>query len=155
MSENNNNNPNGNNKPRRNPNAIYWIYGLIAFALMGAILFTNTTSTELTGENVFYSLADSSMVKNVRVVNRSRVDFYLNDKGEKFFASAKNEKGEFKKIAKIVQDRKAKNKQRLSPEFNIPINDAGHFVERLDSISDTLVKHGISPISAPPEEEKD
>ncbi len=154
MSENNNNNPNG-NKPRRNPNAIYWIYGLIAFALMGAILFTNTTSTELTGENVFYSLADSSMVKNVRVVNRSRVDFYLNDKGEKFFASAKDQKGEFKKIAKIVQDRKAKNKQRLSPEFNIPINDAGHFVERLDAISDTLVKHGKSPISAPPEEEKD
>src|SRR6218665_1772104 len=151
MSENNN----GNNKPRRNPNAIYWIYGAIAFALMGAILFTNTTSAELKDENVFYSLADSSMVKNVRVVNRSRVDFYLNDKGEKYFVNAKNEKGEYKKIAQIIQERKSKNKQRLSPEFNIPINDAGHFVEKLDAINDTLVKHRKATISAPPEEEKD
>jgi ATP-dependent metalloprotease FtsH len=149
MSENNN------NKPRKNPNAIYWIYGAIAFALMAAILFTNSSSAELKDENVFYTLADSSMVKDVHVVNRVRVDFYLNEKGEKYFLNAKDEKGEFNKIAKIVQERKTKNRQKLSPEFSIPINDAGHFVERLDAINDTLVKYGKAKIPAPPEEEKD
>jgi len=150
MSENNNN-----NKPRKNPNAIYWIYGAIAFALMAAILFTNSSNAELKDENVFYSLADSSMVKNVHVVNRVRVDFYLNEKGEKYFLNSKDEKGEFKKIATIVQERKTKNRQKLSPEFSIPINDAGHFIERLDAINDTLVKYGKAKIPAPPEEEKD
>lgn len=152
MSENTNNNS---NKPRRNPNAIYWIYGAIAFAFMGAIFFTNNSSSELQDVNTFYQLADSSYVKNVRVVNRSRVDFYLNTKGEKFFSELDNGKGEFKKIADIIQDRKAKNRQRLSPEFNIPIVDAGNFEQKLDAINDTLVKHGKHAISAPPEEEKD
>ena len=149
MSENNT------NKPRRNPNAIYWIYGVIALAFVGATLFTNNSSNELQDINTFYQLADSSFVRDVKVVNRSRVDFYLNERGEKYFTTAPNFKGEMKRIAQIVKDRQAKNRQRLSPEFNIAIVDAGNFEQKLDAINDTLVKQGKTAISAPPEEEKD
>lgn len=149
MSENNT------NKPRRNPNAIYWIYGVIALAFVGATLFTSSSSNELQNINTFYQLADSSFVRDVKVVNRSRVDFYLNERGEKYFTTTPAFKGEMKRIAEVVKERQAKNRQRLSPEFTIPIVDAGNFEQKLDAINDSLVKHGKTAISAPPEEEKD
>jgi len=71
MSENNT------SKPRRNPNAIYWIYGIIALAFVAATFFAGSPSNELQDINTFYQLADSSMVRDVKVVNHSRVDFYL------------------------------------------------------------------------------
>jgi cell division protease FtsH len=150
MSENNT------NKPRRNPNAIYWIYGVIALAFVGATFFASDTTNDLQDINTFYALADSSYVKDVKVVNRSRVDFYLNEKGENYFVEGKNIKGsEMKKIAHIIQKRKEGKSQRLSPEFNIPIVDAGNFEQKLDAINDTLAKQKKPIISAPPEEEKD
>jgi cell division protease FtsH len=78
MSENNT------NKPKRNPNFIYWVYGGIALLLIGANYLFNATGATLRDISVFYELADSSYVTDVSVVNRSRVDFKLNEKGQDF-----------------------------------------------------------------------
>ena len=79
MAENNNS-----NKPKKNPYAIYWIYAVIVLGIIVAAYYNGSSDTKLRNINTFYSLADSSMISNAQIVNRSRVDFKLNESGEKF-----------------------------------------------------------------------
>ncbi len=149
MSENNNNT----NKPTRNPNAIYWIYAAITIVIIIATYYTGTSERKLADDNTFFRLADSSYVNQVSVVNRSRVDFRINEKGVKFFKELKGSSGEFATIKKELESFSKKGGKQISPEFSIPIVDAGNFENRLNVINDSLQKRGQSQISAPPEEE--
>ena len=149
MSENNT------NKPKRNPNFIYWVYGGIALLLIGANYIFNTTGASLRDISVFYELADSNYVTEVSVVNRSRVDFKLNEKGQEFVKKQSKSNGDFALMKKALTKPTRSYGAKKSPEFGIPIVDAGNFEQRLDQINDTLIKKGKHPIAAPPEEEHD
>lgn len=149
MSENNT------NKPKRNPNFIYWVYGGIALLLIGANYIFNTTGASLRDISVFYELADSSYVTDVSVVNRSRVDFKLNEKGQDFVKKQSKSNGDLALIKKALTKPTRSYGAKKSPEFGIPIVDAGNFEQRLDQINDSLIKKGKHPIAAPPEEEHD
>lgn len=146
MAENNNT-----NKPKRNPYAIYWIYAVIVLGIIVAAYYNNSSDTPLRNINTFYSLADSSMIADVRVVNRSRVDFKLNEAGEKFVKA--NPKGEFKHIKAALERKGNSSMQRGSPAFSIDIVDAGNFETKLDQINERLVAKGKAALSAPPVEE--
>jgi cell division protease FtsH len=149
MSENNT------NKPKRNPNFIYWVYGGIALLLIGANYIFNTTGASLRDISVFYELADSNYVTEVSVVNRSRVDFKLNEKGQEFVKKQSKSNGDLALMKKALTKPTRSYGAKKSPEFGIPIVDAGNFEQRLDQINDTLIKKGKHPIAAPPEEEHD
>jgi len=149
MSENNN------PTPRRNPNTIYWIYTALFVAILAAAYYIKTDNSDLKDIHTFYNLADSSMVKEVQVVNRSRVDFKLNEKGEKYFMSMKDAKYEYKKIQDEIKRRAKTRSKSLSPVFKIQIVDAGNFETKLDEINDRHQKEGKTTISAPPVEETD
>jgi ATP-dependent metalloprotease FtsH len=138
---------NSSNKPKNNPYAIYWIYAAIAFAIILTFVFTNDTSATLREVKTFYTLADSSYVENVRIVNNRRVDFAINPEGKKFLKASENPKGELKVIKTVLE------KSRKNPEFSIPIPDAGNFENKLDVINDSLQKHGKQTISVPYVEE--
>lgn len=146
MAENNNS-----NKPKRNPYAIYWIYAVIVLGIIVAAYYNNSSDTPLRNINTFYSLADSSMIADVRVVNRSRVDFKLNEAGEKFVKE--NPKGEFKHIKAALERKGNAISQRGSPVFSIEIVDAGNFETKLDQINERLIAKGKAALSAPPVEE--
>lgn len=149
MSENNN------TSPRRNPNTIYWIYTALFVAILAAAYYIKTDNSDLKDIHTFFNLADSSMVKEVQVVNRSRVDFKLNKKGEEHFLAVKDAKGEYKKIQDEIKRRAKTRSKSLSPVFKIPIVDAGNFETKLDEINDRHQKEGKGTISAPPVEETD
>jgi cell division protease FtsH len=149
MSENNT------NKPKRNPNFIYWVYGGIALLLIGANYFFNSTGATLRNVSVFYELADSSYVTDVSVVNRSRVDFKLNEKGQDFVKKQTKSNGDLALMKKALSKPTRSYGATKSPEFGIAIVDAGNFEQRLDQINDSLIKRGKSAIAAPPEEEHD
>lgn len=149
MSENNT------NKPKRNPNFIYWVYGGIALLLIGANYLFNATGATLRDISVFYELADSSYVTDVSVVNRSRVDFKLNEKGQDFIKKQSKTNGDLALMKKALTKPTRSYGAKKSPEFGIAIVDAGNFEQRLDQINDSLVKKGKAPIAAPPEEEHD
>lgn len=149
MSENNT------NKPKRNPNFIYWVYGGIALLLIGANYMFNATGASLRDISVFYELADSNYVTDVSVVNRSRVDFKLNEKGQNFVKNQSKSNGDFALMKKALTKPTRSYGAKSSPEFGIPIVDAGNFEQRLDQINDSLIKKGKHPIAAPPEEEHD
>ena len=138
---------NSSNKPKNNPYAIYWIYAAIAFAIILTFVFTNDTNATLREVKTFYTLADSSYVENVRIVNNRRVDFAVNAEGKKYLKATENPKGELKVIKTVLE------KSRRNPEFSIPIPDAGNFENKLDVINDSLQKHGKQTISVPYVEE--
>ena len=147
MSENNS------NKPKRNPYAIYWIYAAIALAIISSVYFTDNGNAALKDTKTFFSLADSSYVSDVRIVNNRRVDFRLNEEGTAFLKDAKNPKGELKIIKSVLEKKQRGFSSKKSPEFSIPIVDAGNFENKLDVVNDSLQKRGKQTISAPFEEE--
>lgn len=146
MAENNNS-----NKPKKNPYAIYWIYAVIVLGIIVAAYYNDSSDTKLRNINTFYSLADSSMIANAQIVNRSRVDFKLNETGEKFVKA--NPKGEFKYLKAALEKKGNGLTQKSSPVFSIDIVDAGNFETKLDEINERLVAKGKAAISAPPVEE--
>lgn len=146
MAENNNS-----NKPKRNPYAIYWIYAVIVLGIIVAAYYNGSSDTQLRNINTFYSLADSSMIADVRVVNRSRVDFKLNENGEAFVKA--NPKGELKYLKAALEKKRSALSQRTSPVFSIDIVDAGNFETKLDQINERLIAKGKPTLSAPPVEE--
>lgn len=147
MAENNNS-----NKPKKNPYAIYWIYAVIVLGIIVAAYYNNSSDTQIRNINTFYSLADSSMIGDARIVNYKRVDFKLNEKGEKFVKE--NPKGELKYL-KAAVERKGGNGMGKSgsPVFSIDIVDAGNFETKLDQINERLAAKGKATVSAPPVEE--
>lgn len=150
MAENNNS-----NKPKKNPYAIYWIYAVIVVGIIFAAFFNNSSDTQLRNINTFYSLADSSMIADARIVNYKRVDFKINEAGEKAIKANPNPKGELKYIKKALETKGKGISQRSAPVFSIDIVDAGNFETKLDEINDRLIAKGKATISAPPVEERD
>jgi ATP-dependent metalloprotease FtsH len=148
MAENNNS-----NKPKRNPYAIYWIYAAIVLGIIFTAVFNGSSDAQLRNINTFYSLADSSMIADARIVNYKRVDFKLNEAGEKFVLNNKNPKGELKYIKKALESKGNGITQKTKPVFSIDIADAGFFETKLDQINDSLIAKGKATISAPPVEE--
>lgn len=144
-----NNNPS--NKPKKNPYAIYWIYAAIVLGIIVAAYYNGSSDTQLRNINTFYSLADSSMIADVRIVNRQRVDFKLNEKGEKFVKA--NPKGELRYLKAALEKKSNGFTQKSVPAFSIDIVDAGNFETKLDQINERLVAKGKPALSAPPVEE--
>lgn len=150
MAENNNS-----NKPKKNPYAIYWIYAVIVVGIIFAAYFNGSSDTQLRNINTFYSLADSSMIADARIVNYKRVDFKLNEAGEKAIKANPNPKGELKYIKSALEKKGNNFTQKNTPVFSIDIVDAGNFETKLDEINERLVAKGKATISAPPIEERD
>jgi ATP-dependent metalloprotease FtsH len=146
-----NNNPS--NKPKKNPYAIYWIYAVIVLGIIVAAYYNGSSDTKLRNISTFYSLADSSMIADAAIVNRGRVDFKLNEKGEKFVTTTPNPKGELKYLKQALQKEGNGFTKKSAPVFSIDIVDAGNFETKLDEINDRLVAKGKAAISAPPVEE--
>lgn len=150
MAENNNS-----NKPKRSPYAIYWIYAVIVLGIIVAAYYNGSSDAKLRNISTFYSLADSSMIGNAYIVNYKRVDFKLNEAGEKAIKANPNPKGELKYIKQALEKKGNSFSQKGSPVFSIDIVDAGNFETKLDEINERLAAKGKATISAPPVEERD
>lgn len=140
------------NKPKRSPYAIYWIYAAVGIAIIGAQLFYSSSSDyTIRDHETFYRLVDSNYVTNVTLVNRSRVDFKLNEKGMAFVKE--NARGDFKTMKQALEVQNGRIAKSANPEFSVEIIDAGHFEERMSKINDEHAAEGKSKISYRGEEE--
>lgn len=149
MAENSNNN----NNRKRNPYAIYWVYAAIGLALIAIQLFySGSTDNQISYVDSFYKLADSGYVREVTVVNRSRVDFRLTEKGRQFVAH--HNEADFKKMARALNTR-SRFRSSNDPEFSVDINDAGNFENQMSIRNAHLQAMGKPIVNTPPEEERD
>lgn len=148
MSENNNS-----NKPKRNPYAIYWIYAAIGLAIVAFQLFMGGSGqVTVNNQSTFFALADSNYVTDVKVVNHSRVDFRLNQKGKEFVKSQKNH-SDYKRMNEVLNAPKRGFSSKSDPEFSFDIVDAGTFDTRLGKMNEDHKAQGKPTVDYKPEEE--
>lgn len=146
MSENNT------NKPKRNPYAIYWIYAAIGLAIIAFQLFMGGASQSSVKSRTFYALADSNYVRDVRIVNHSRVDFRLNDSGKNFVKNHSGGKLDYKVMNKALSAPK-RGFTKSDPQFSFEIVDAGVFETEMMKINNGRREKGLSEIDYRPVEE--
>jgi cell division protease FtsH len=124
-----------NQEKKKSPFNIYWIYALIGIAAIAISIFTSSSNVVEIKQDVFFTLADSSYVSEVKIVNRERVDFKITEQGRKFITESK--KPSFDKLKKILNPVK-KTRQSMNPSFQFKIADPGNFLTRLDEKNKSL-----------------
>ena len=124
-----------NQEKKKSPFNIYWIYALIGIAAIAISVFTSSSNVVELKQDVFFSLADSSYVSDVKIVNRERVDFKITEEGRKFITESK--KPSFEKLKKILNPAK-KTAQSKNPSLQFKIADPGNFLSRLDETNKSL-----------------
>lgn len=144
---------NENQEKKRSPFSIYWIYAIIGVSIIGVQLFmSGTNDFKLNSQNTFFTLADSSYVSDVKLVNRVRVDFKLNEKGKDFVQESSNQQYVvFKKAFKTSA--KGPVLASKNPTFQIDLADAGNFLDKLDETNKRLAAKGKRTIECVPVEE--
>jgi ATP-dependent Zn protease len=144
---------NENQEKKKSPFSIYWIYAIIGLTIIGIQLFMSGTSDfKINSQNTFFSLADSSYVADVKLVNRVRVDFKLNEKGKEFVQESANQQYIiFKKAFKVSS--KGPVLASKNPTFQIDLADAGNFLDKLDETNKRLTEKGKQTIECVPVEE--
>ncbi len=124
-----------NQEKKKSPFNIYWIYALIGIAAIAISIFTSSSNVVEIKQDVFFTLADSSYVSEVKIVNRERVDFKITEQGRKFITESK--KPSFDKLKKVLNPVK-KTRQSMNPSFQFKIADPGNFLTRLDEKNKSL-----------------
>ena len=68
-----NNKMNENKEKKKSPFSIYWIYAIIVISIIGIQLFMSGTSdVKIRYQSTFFTLADSSYISDVKLVNREK-----------------------------------------------------------------------------------
>ncbi len=141
-----------NNKNKKNPFSIYWIYGFIAVALIGFQMFTGfDNSTEVKSQQTFFELAEKGYISHVAIVNKVRADFKLNEEGKNFIKNSSS--GEFVTMKKAFS-RGGRIKEN-NPTYEMEIIDAGNFELNVQKINENLKAEHKSSIVLTPKTEPD
>jgi cell division protease FtsH len=139
-----------NKDKKKSPFSIYWIYGIIAVAIIGFQLYmSGANDVKIKYQSTFFALADSSYVEDVKLVNRVRVDFKINEEGVAFVKESKDKK--FEALKKFLNAKTANNVKK--PTFQMDVSDAGNFLDRLDKTNEILKAEGKKTIEHIPTEE--
>ncbi len=120
------------NGKKKSAFSVYWIYAFVGIALIAAnFYFSAGASGEIQEEETFYELAEAGYVKEVVVINRSRIDFKLTKDGKSF---VKNENGdEFNAMSKTLSE--GRSISSGNPKFSVKMGDFGYFQEKMDLLN--------------------
>ncbi|MCT4560989.1 MAG: ATP-dependent zinc metalloprotease FtsH [Crocinitomicaceae bacterium] len=139
-----------NNKKKKSPFSIYWIYTIIVIAIIGFQFYMQSNSNaKINSQATFFELAEEGYIKDVEIVNKARVDFHLNEDGKEFIVEA--EKSEFKKMKQALEG--GGRMKKSNPKYELDIVDAGNFESRLNEVNANLKTAGKTAIPYEPKEE--
>jgi ATP-dependent metalloprotease FtsH len=120
------------NNKKKNPFSIYWIYALIGIALIAFQIMSSTGGRiPVRYQSTFDQLAVQGYLEDVKLVNKVRVDFKINEEGEKFIKSSKDPK--LKKIKEQISS--GSSTKNSEPIFELDIVDAGNFESKVDELN--------------------
>jgi ATP-dependent metalloprotease FtsH len=135
---------------KKNPFNVYWIYALVGLTFIGINLFwTGSNEVKIKSQTVFFQLADSSYVSDVKVVNRFRIDFKITEEGRTFVLNQNSTK--LAEVKKILTEN-SKNKT-ATPVFQMDVSDPGNFLNQLDKTNEKLKLAGKPQIDHESKEE--
>jgi cell division protease FtsH len=126
----NNKDNKGNSKRTFN---FYWIYAVIALALIGFQFFSSSNISKEITPNDFFDLAQNAYVKRIDIINNQEVDVYIYPEKVK---ALRNLDARYKHIS----DGKSQFGESAQLTFNSP--DQKFFLDKLSQINDTLKKEG-------------
>lgn len=136
------------NNKRKNPFSIYWIYAIIGVALIAFQLFSSTGGRiPVKFQSTFDQLAVQGHLKDVKLINKVRVDFKVTDEGKEFIRNSSDPK--MKKLKEMLKD--GSSVRNTEPTFELSIVDAGNFESKIDELN-KKIKENNEILSA---EEKD
>lgn len=138
-----------NKSKKKSPFSIYWIYAIIAVAIIGFQLFMSTgANATVKSEDTFIELAKEGYIDEVSLVNRVRVDFSLTSEGKEFIKSS--DEGKYK----LMKDALNKGTQfGGKQEFSVKILDAGAFTTEVKEMNKELKADGKDTVRVLPKEE--
>ena len=140
------------NNQKKSPFSIYWIYGIIAVAIIGFQMFSNVeSSSTIKNQQTFMELAENGYVKHVYIVNKVRADFKLNEKGKSFVKE--NGTGEYTQMSEAFN--KGGRIKNTDPTFKMDLIDAGNFEMNIQKINDELRAENKGIIVLEPKTEVD
>ena len=138
-----------NKNKKKSPFSIYWIYAVIAVAIIGFQLFMSTgANATVKSEDTFIELAKEGYIAEVSLVNRVRVDFTLTSEGKDFIRSSEEAKFKLMKDA-LNRGNQFGGKQ----EFSVKILDAGAFTTEVKEMNKELEAAGKDTVQVLPKEE--
>ena len=106
---------------KKNPFSIYWIYAALGFALIAFQLYVSSDSVAtIKSRETFFTLVENKGVRNVRIINQVKADFYLSAKGKALVKQAK--KGELVEIKKAL----SKNGPVKNKEIKFELENIGN-----------------------------
>ncbi len=145
-------NYNKENKKKKNPFSVYWIYGVAVVALIAFQFYWGSSSpVQIKSQATFFDMAEKGMIEKVYIVNNERVDFKLTEVGkEEIKKATKGEKEKMKEAFKLNERIPDKD-----PMFQMEIVDVGNFETKLNGTNEGLKAQGKDDISYEPKKEVD
>lgn len=114
---------------KKSPFSIYWIYAALGFALIAFQLYVSSDAVgTIKSRETFFNLVENKGVRNVRIINQVKADFYLNAKGKTLVKQAK--KGELAEMKKALSKNGAVKNKEIKFELE-NIGDLGNFENKL------------------------
>jgi cell division protease FtsH len=138
-----------NKKKKKSPFSIYWIYAIIAIAIIGFQLFMSSgANATVKNEDTFIELAKEGFIDEAFLVNKIRVDFSLTSEGKDFIRNSEETKYNLIKEA-INKGSQFGGKQK----FSVTILDAGAFTTEVKEMNKELKSSRKDTVQVLPKEE--
>ncbi len=119
------------NNDKKSPFSIYYIYAIIGVAIIAFQLFMNGGGeTKINTKQSFFTLVEKKGVQKVRIINREKVKFELNQTGIQLVSSGAD--SDFKAMAKALTKESPKKDKKVVFVLE-EIGDLGNFENEIKS----------------------
>ena len=119
------------NNNKKSPFSIYYIYAIIGVAIIAFQLFMNGGSeTKINTKQTFFTLVEKKGVQKVRIINREKVKFELNQTGLQLVSNSTD--ADFKAMVKALTKESPKKDKKVVFVLE-EIGDLGNFENEIKS----------------------
>jgi ATP-dependent metalloprotease FtsH len=109
----------------KSPFSIYWIYAIIGVAIIAFQLFmSGSGKAKINTKQTFFTLVEKKGVEKVRIVNRERVEFQLNQTGKQLIQDGSN--SDYQTMKKALNSSSPTKEKKVIFELE-EIGDLGNF----------------------------
>jgi cell division protease FtsH len=109
----------------KSPFSIYWIYAIIGVAIIAFQLFmSGSGKAKINTKQTFFTLVEKKGVEKVRIINRERVEFQLNQTGKQLIQDGSN--SDYQTMKKALNSSSPTKEKKVVFELE-EIGDLGNF----------------------------
>ncbi|MFM7661696.1 MAG: ATP-dependent metallopeptidase FtsH/Yme1/Tma family protein, partial [Bacteroidota bacterium] len=120
----------------KSPFSIYWIYALIGIAIIAFQLFMSGAGTAtINTKQTFFTLVEKKGVEKVKIINRERVEFHVNQTGKQIVMNGTS--SDFQIMKKALNTTSPSKDKKVTFELE-EIGDLGNFENEIKTRDPSL-----------------